>query len=520
MTEVRSSTGTGTKRKRGGGRRQRPAAPVGPPQRPWQLYRRPIEATKVVSEDELENIHQTSLIVLRDIGLDFLHPTARKMWAEAGAKVDDERVRFDPALIEDLVASAPSEFVMYGPDPAYDIHVGGDSVVFTAVASAPNYADRAGGRRTGSQESFRTLVKLCHQLHIIQSLPGYPVEPIDLHPSIRHLEATRDMLTLTGKAVHAYSLGKQRNLDCLEMVRIRRGLSEDEIDTHPIVHSVVNVSSPLRLDGPMIEGILQFSARNQPIIVTPFTLAGAMAPVTIVGAVVQQNAEALAGLAFCQLVRRGSPVVYGGFTSNVDMRSGAPAFGTPEFMQSAMLGGQLARRYNLPYRSSNVCTANTIDAQAGYESVFSLWGAIMGGANIVLHGAGWMEGGLQASPEKMVIDADLLQMVATFLQPLIVDDATMAVEAIVDVGPGGHFFGTQHTQDRYRDAFYRPMISDWRNYESWEEAGSPTAYDHAERVARDLLSTYEPPPIDTAVRAELDDFVERRIAEGGVDTDF
>jgi trimethylamine--corrinoid protein Co-methyltransferase len=304
------------------------------------------------------------------------------------------------------------------------------------------------------------------------------------------------------------------------MVRIVRQVSDDELDAQPSVHTVINVSSPLRLDTPMLEGILQYSARNQVIILTPFTLAGAMAPVTIAGAVVQQNAEALAGIAFTQLVRPGSPVVYGGFTSNVDMQSGSPAFGTPEFVQSAMLGGQLARRYGLPYRSSNVCAANAVDAQAGYESTFSLWGAIMGGANIVFHGAGWMEGGLHASPEKMVIDGDLLQSVATFLQPLVIDDASMAVEAIAEVGPGGHHFGTQHTQDRYRDAFFAPAVSDWRNYETWTEAGSPTALDHAERLVAQHLEAYEPPALDDAVRAELFEYIDRRVAEGGVETDF
>ena len=202
------------------------------------------------------------------------------------------------------------------------------------------------------------------------------------------------------------------------------------------------------------------------------------------------------------------------------MRSGSPAFGTPEFIKSAMLGGQLARRYGLPYRSSNVNAANAVDAQAGYESVFSLWGAVMGGANLVFHGAGWMEGGLRASFEKMVLDADLLQMVASFLQPLTVDDASMAVEAIAEVGPGGHFFGVQHTQDRYRDAFFAPMISDWRNYESWAEAGSPTAEDKAGELYRTLLAEYTEPPLDEQVRSELAEFVDRRVADGGVATDY
>ncbi len=502
------------------GRRERPAGPVAPPQPEWRLHRRHFAPTAVVSDDELESIHESSLLVLRDVGMDFLHPRATRMLAEAGADVDGERVRFDPEMVVEMIGTAPAEFVIHAPNPRHDVVVGGDNVIFGSVASAPNAADRKGGRRTGNRADFRNLVRLAQSLNSVQTHGGYPVEPIDIHPSVRHLEAFRDLLTLSDKVVDAYSLGAQRNIDCLEMVRIVRGVSDSELDEQPSIHSVINVSSPLRLDKPMIEGILEYSSRNQVIILTPFTLAGAMAPVTVAGAVVQQNAEALAGIAFTQLVRAGAPVVYGGFTSNVDMQSGAPAFGTPEYMQSAMLGGQLARRYNLPYRSSNVCAANAIDAQAGYESVFSLWGAIMGGANIVFHGAGWMEGGLHAGFEKMVIDNDLLQGVAAFLQPLVVDDASMALEAIADVGPGGHFFGTQHTQDRYRSAFFKPAVSDWRNYESWVLAGSPTALDHAERLVAEHLAAYQPPPLDDARQEELHAYIDRRVSEGGVATDY
>jgi trimethylamine---corrinoid protein Co-methyltransferase len=266
--------------------------------------------------------------------------------------------------------------------------------------------------------------------------------------------------------------------------------------------------------------MIEYSSRNQVVVMTPFTLAGAMAPVTLAGAVAQQNAEALAGIAFTQVVRPGAPAVYGGFTSNVDMQSGAPAFGTPEYVRTAMLGGQLARRYGLPYRSSNVCAANAVDAQAAYESVFSLWGAVMGGVNLLMHGAGWMEGGLRASYEKLVIDADLLEMVAALLEPVVVDDDTLALDAIAEVGPGGHFFGVGHTQSRYRTAFFRPMISDWRNFESWTEAGSPEAFGRANAIAKEILAAYEPPPMEAAVREELEDFVARRTAEGGVATDF
>ena len=509
-----------TRRRRAGGRRERPTGPQRPQQDPFGLHRRPFPAVAAISDDELESIHHASLAVLRDTGMDVLHPGARDLYAAAGCTVDGDRVRFDPEMVEATVATAPSEFRLHAPNPAHDVMIGGDHVVFTAVASAPNVADRAGGRRSGNRADFQNLVKLSQSLNAVQIHGGYPVEPADVHASVRHLHATHDILTLSDKVPNAYSLGAQRNIDCLEMVRIARGVSDDEISEQPSVTTVINTSSPLRLDLPMAEGIIQYSARNQVCIVTPFTLAGAMAPVTIAGALVQQNAEALATIALTQLVRPGAPVIYGGFTSNVDMQSGSPAFGTPEFMKAALIGGQLTRRYGIPYRSSNVCAANAVDTQAGYESVFSLWGAVMGGANVVFHGAGWMEGGLHSSYEKMVIDADLISMLGRFLQPVTIDDAELAVEAIAEVGPAGHFFGVQHTQDRYRTAFYPPMVSDWRNYESWEEGGSPTALDHAERLQQQFLETYQAPTLDPERRAELDEFVARRVAEGGVETDF
>jgi trimethylamine---corrinoid protein Co-methyltransferase len=349
---------------------------------------------------------------------------------------------------------------------------------------------------------------------------GYPVEPTDIHASVRHLHATRSLLTLSDKVPHVYSLGAQRNIDCLEMVRIARQVDDATLDEQPSIFTIINASSPLRFDEPMLEGILQYSPRNQPIVVTPFTLAGAMAPVTIAGALVQQNAEALAGIAFTQMVRKGAPVGYGGFTSNVDMKSGSPAFGTPEYMKAQLVGGQLARRYNIPYRTSNTCAANTVDAQAAYESVFSLWGAIQGGGNLMMHAAGWLEGGLRCSYEKTILDIDLLQMVAEFLTPLDLSEEALAIDAIRDVGPGGHFFGTQHTQDRYKTAFYSPIISDWRNFETWAEAGSPTAIEKANRVWKERLASYEEPYMDPAIREELDAFVDKRRSEGGAPTDF
>ena len=478
--------------------------------------------TAVVSEDELEAIHEASMQILEEIGMDFLDEEARELLAKAGASIEagSERVRFDREMIAEAISTAPATFTFHARNPDHDLVIGGDFMAFGSVASAPNVADLDRGRRVGNHADYQNLLRLSQMLNSVHFLAGYPVEPIDIHPSVRHLDATFDALTLTDKPFHAYSLGRQRNRDCLELVRIARQIDDEALDREPSIFTVINSSSPLRLDRPMLQGILEFSSRNQIVVMTPFTLAGAMAPVTLAGALAQQNAEALAGIAFTQIVRPGSPAVYGGFTSNVDMQSGAPAFGTPEYMRTAMVGGQLARRYNLPYRSSNVCAANAVDAQAAYESVFSLWGAIMGGVNMLMHGAGWMEGGLHASYEKMIIDADLLHMVSAFLEPPVVDEASLGLEAMRDVGPGGHFFGTQHTQDRFRTAFYKPMISDWRNYESWQEGGSPQAVDKANHIWKEMLAAYEPPPLDGAVRAELEEFVARRKAEGGVPTDY
>ena len=491
-------------------------------QKPFRQPRRRFPPTEIISADELEAIHRTSLGILEEIGMDFLNAEARDLLRAAGADVqaDGLRVRFDRALIEQRIATTPAEFTLHARNPAHNVHIGGDWVTFAQMASAPNCSDADRGRRPGSQEDFRNLVKIGQSCNILHVTGGYPVEPVDLHASVRHLDCLADFVRLTDKAFHAYSLGRARILDGIEIARIGRAVSEEQLAREPSLISVINSSSPLRLDDPMLAGIMEMSSRNQVIVMTPFTLAGAMAPVTVAGALAQQNAEALAGIAFCQMVRPGSPVIYGGFTSNVDMKSGAPAFGTPEYMKAQIVGGQLARRYRIPYRTSNVNAANTVDAQAAYESVFSLWGAVMGGGHFLKHAAGWLEGGLVCSFEKTMLDIDLLQMVAEFLDPLVVDDATLAMEAVRDVGPGGHYFGTPHTQARYRDAFYAPLISDWRNFESWREAGSPTAMDKANRLWKDVLAAYEAPPLDPAVAEELDAFVARRKAEGGFKTDF
>ena len=478
--------------------------------------------TELLSPEALDDIHEASLTILEEIGMDIILPEARERMRAAGAVITPgtERVRFDRGMITELIASVPSTFTLHARNPLRNVQIGGRNLVFAQVASAPFVADREGGRRAGNQEDFRKLIKLAQSFDIIHMTGGYPVEPIDIHASVRHLDCLSDIVKLTDKAFHCYSLGKQRNLDAIEIARIGRGISMEQMEREPSLFTVINSSSPLRLDGPMLQGIIEMSSRGQVVIITPFTLAGAMAPVTIAGALVQQNAEALCGIAFSQMVRKGAPVMYGGFTSNVDMKTGAPAFGTPEYMKAVICGGQLARRYGIPYRTSNTNAANTLDAQAAYESALSLWALTQGGGNFVLHSAGWSEGGLTASFEKFILDVDMLQMVAEFLTPLDVSQDALALDAVRDVGPGGHYFGTAHTLARYETAFYSPILSDWRNHETWTEAGRPTTYDHANRVFKETLAHYERPPLDPAIEEELDAFVARRKKEGGVPTDF
>jgi len=489
-------------------------------QPPWTQPRLPFEPLRGVSDDELEAIHKASLRVLAETGIDFLDETARRQLVDVGCRVDGDRVRFDPDLVMHLVSTAPAEFTMHAPSPARNLHMGGDVLTYTSVASPPFVTGLGRDRRDGNRDDYRNLIKLGQVLNAVHTVAGYPVEPMDLHPSVRHLYATHDMLTLSDKVPFVYSLSRQRNLDAIEMTRIARGVDHDAMDVEPSLYSVINASTPLRYDTVMLHGIQEMSARNQCIVITPFTLAGAMAPVTVAGALVLQNAEALAGIAYTQVVQAGAPVIYGGFTSNVDMRSGAPAFGTPEYWKACLIGGQLARRYRVPYRSSNVNASNSVDAQSAYESVIALWGAVMGGVNLLLHGAGWLEGGLLASYEKMVIDADLLNMVTAMLEPVVIDDAALAVEAIAEVGPAGHFFGTQHTQDRYATEHFQPMVSSWTNFEAWDEGGRIEAHQRAEALARTLVDAHQEPSMAADRRAALDDFVERRVAEGGVETDY
>jgi len=495
-------------------RARREAAGLQPP---WRNLVNPYQPIEVLTAEQLERIHDASMHILETHGLEFLNDAALDLLAQAGAAVDREtrRVRFDRQLIDAYVARAPATFTLHARKPARSVTIGGNHINFCAVSSAPNCSDLDRGRRPGTYADYCDLLRIVQSLNVIHLASGYPVEPIDIPPPIRHLDAYHAAITLTDRVWSPSAIGGTRVEDGLAMNCIARGITPDELREKPGLCTVVNTNSPLRVDGPMVDGLMAMARAGQAIIVTPFTLAGAMAPTTLAGALALQNAEALGVIAFAQMVRAGTPVLYGAYTSNVDMKSGAPAFGTPEYTRTALASGQLARRYRLPYRSSNACAANAVDAQAAYESEMSIWGAVMGGANLVKHGAGWMEGGLVASFEKLIVDAEILQMMAEFLQPVAVNDDTLALDAIAEVAPGGHYFGAQHTLARYDTAFYAPMVSDWRNYETWREAGALDAARRANVIWKRLLAEYQPLPLNPAIREELDAYVIRRKAEGG-----
>ena len=486
-----------------------------PAQAPWRALRNFYRPIEVLSADHVEFIHEASLDVLERLGMDFWSGDALDRLARAGLVVDraNQHVRFDRHWVMAQVAKAPAEFAIQARNPARSIVLGGDHVNFSGVGGPPNCSDLDGGRRPGTFKDFCDLVRLEQSLNALHLVGGQPVASIDLAAETRHLDVYRAFITLSDKIWSPSALGRERIDDGIDMMCLAAGLDRDALARTPMLLSNINTNSPLRVDGAMLDGAVAMVEAGQPLIVTPFTLAGAMSPVSLAGALTQQNAEALAVIAYLQLVKPGAPVIYGGFTSNVDMKSGAPAFGTPEYARATLAGGQMARRYKLPYRSSNTNAANMVDAQAAYESEMSIWAAVMGHANLIYHATGWLEGGLVASFEKMVLDAEMLQMMAEFLRPIVVDKDSVAIDAMAEVGPGGHFFGAAHTMARYETAFYQPLVSDWRNFQSWQEAGSRSATDRAHTISKALLKAYEPPPLDPARLEALDAFVARRKGE-------
>jgi trimethylamine--corrinoid protein Co-methyltransferase len=516
---------TGKPRRRGGGRAgaatRRGTAVI--EQMPWRLPVNMDRPTEPLDGDGVQAIHDGAMRILEGVGIEFLNEEALALFRQAGCTVNGTNVRMGRDWVMEMLSAAPAQFDITPRNPERKITIGGKHILFGNVSSPPNYYDLEIGKKvSGTRAQCANLLRLTQYFNCIHFAGGYPVEPVDVHASVRHLDVVYDKMILTDKVAHAYSLGKERVEDVMEMVKIAGGLSEEQFAAKPHMYTNINSTSPLKHDVPMIDGCLRCVRRGQAVVVTPFTLAGAMAPVTMSGAVTLSIAEAISAIALFQYVRPGAPCVIGTFTSNVDMKSGAPAFGTPEYMRATQMTGQMARFYGLPMRSSGVCAANVPDGQAMWETSNSLWAAVQSGTNVVYHAAGWLEGGLIASPEKFVMDCEVLQMIQRYMEPQVVATGPedIAIEAIKEVGPNGHFFGVEHTQDRYEDAFYQPFLADWRNFEAWEAAGGVWTAERAHHRFKDIVAQFEEPPMDEGVKEELTAFVDRRKAEGGAPTDF
>jgi trimethylamine--corrinoid protein Co-methyltransferase len=499
------------KSRRGGGRIRRSSSDA-LPQLPWKAVRNRYAPLEILSADQVETIHNTSLRILGELGIELMSARARDLMRSFGAECDDATgtVRLDAAVVERALSLAPASFALTPRNPLHSVTLGGDHLAFGLVAGPPNVHDFRRGRRAGNYSDYCDFIRLAQYFNAVHLIGNQVCAPVELPASTRHLDTYRANLVHSDRAYHCTAIGAGRARDGIAMMAISRGLTLEAMADSPGVITIISVNSPRRFDEAMSDGLVAMAEHGQPVVITPFTLMGAMAPVTLAAALAQQNAEVLFGLVLAQAVRPGTPVMYGAFTSNVDMRSGAPAFGTPENAKANVASGQLARRYRLPYRTSNASASNVADAQGAYETQMSLWGAVLGGGNLVYHAAGWQEGGLTASFEKFILDVEMLQMMMEFLEPVAVDEASLGFEAIRRVQTGGHFFGDPHTMERYEHAFYQPLVSNWQNYENWELAGARDATQRATVVWEKALQEYEQPALDRVILDELDAYIARR----------
>ena len=484
-------------------------------QTPWRLPEVPFPALGPLSGDETETLIEAALDVLERSGMRFLEGGSRVTLRQAGAEVDESEqlVRFDRHMVRESIAKAPSEFPLRARNPERNLHIGGEKLIFASVGGPAFCHDLEHGRRPGSYSELCDYLRLVQSINVVHQEGGGAFEPMDLPSGSRHLDLYLAQLTLMDKNAQAYALGRERTLDCLEMTALALGVRREDLHESPAVLAIINTNSPRQLDVPMTEAVLELAAHGQVSCITPFTLAGSMSPATLAGTLIQQTAEVLGVVVLAQVVRPGAPVMYGHFASNVDMQSGAPALGTPEYVKLALASGQIARALGLPWRSSNTTTSNCVDAQAAYESQMSLWACFLGHTNLVNHAAGWLEGGLTASFEKLIVDAEMIQMLLAMIEPISLESDQLAMDAIAEVPPGGHHFGTEHTLERFRTAFYPSLLSTRQNFETWVEQGAQDTAQRAHLIWKEMLRNYQQPPIDPAVEESLVEFTQRRKRE-------
>ena len=467
---------------------------------------------ELVGEEALHQIDDTSMHILEEIGIDFYDDEALAVLAAHGAVVKGSTVFLDRKLVAEYVGKAPAQFTQLARNPARNVVIGGKHVTFAPVYGPPYVYDLARGRREATLGDFENFVKLAYLSPYIHHSGGTVVEPTDLPTHTRHLDMVYSHVKYSDKPFMGSVTSGPNAADSVRMAEILYGA--DAIRREPALLSLINISSPRRLDDRMLSALKVYAKARQALIITPFILSGAMAPAAVGGTLAQLNAEALAGIVLTQMIEPGTPVVYGAFQTNVDLQSGAPVFGSPESQIALIVSAQLARLHGLPFRSGGMFTSSKIaDAQGAYESVQVMLPTVLARVNFVLHAAGWLEGGLTAGYEKFVLDCELLGMYHKFLQGLDLSEEGMALESIRTVAPGGHHLGTDHTMRNFRSAFYRAGLFDYNSAEQWQAEGSQDAQQRAHQKYRQLLADYVAPPLDPAVDDALREFVARRKAE-------
>jgi trimethylamine---corrinoid protein Co-methyltransferase len=469
---------------------------------------------EILSEDAVATLDRGWRRIVSEIGVEFILPESLEYFRRAGQKVEGDAVKLDPDFVLEQVAKAPREFDVQARNPDHSIHVGGDHMAFASVYGPP-FVREGNVRRDATMADFERLCMLSQSFPELDSAGGTICEPNDVPLDSRHLDMVFALQTLTDKPYMGSVTSGPNAADTVRMSEILFG-SRESIEQTPAVISLINVNSPLRFDDRMLAALHEYVAAGQPVVVTPFLLMGAMSPVSIPATLVQQMAEALAGIALTQLIRPGAPVIMGSFLSNTDMQSGSPSFGTPESATGLLCTGQIARHFGLPWRSGGGLTSSqTVDAQASYEALMTMLPAFLAGTNWVMHSAGWLESGLVSCYEKFVVDVEILRMLKEEFTPLEVDEASLAFGAHEEVGAGGHFLGAAHTLERFRDCFYRPLLSSTENFERWQRNGGNDAAARAGDIWRQKLEAYEPPPMDPAIREQLQEYVTRRRTELG-----
>ena len=499
-------------RRRSGGRaarqRQRRNAPI--VQR--RYITRDIPIYELLDAEGIEIIHENSMTILEEIGIEFRDDDALERWRAAGADVSDSRVRIPRELAMETLALVPSEFTQHARNPERNVVVGGRNTVFAPTYGSPFVRDLDGERRYGTLEDLQNFVKLAYMTPVLHHSGGVICEPVDVPVPKRHLDIVYSHIKYSDKPFMGMVTAGSRAEDTVALCKVLFG--DDFVEDNTVLISVTNCNSPLVWDATMLAALRIYAQHNQAVLVTPFIMAGAMSPASTAGAIAQLNAEAVAGMCFAQLVRPGAPVVYGNFVTTVSMQSGAPVMGTPEPAMMIYVTAQLARRYGVPIRTGGMLTGSKLaDAQAAYESVQTMLPTLLAGTNFVLHSAGWLEAGLSAGYAKFVLDSDQIAMLDVFAGNVDLSTEAQAMDAVREVGPGSHYLGCAHTQRNYETAFYRPFTADNNSFEQWLDEGGLDASARAHATARRMLDAYQAPPLDPGVDEALRDFIARRKAE-------